>query len=142
MVTLSWSSELVIKSIKCNADFTPLDKMSKLWFINQFIVFSLNLYREIKKKLSKFFFFQTIDVSLGLSQGFPETLRVLKFTKCLILDNIALAWFSLAATLLIWWCQLRFLSTMIPKYFTESVGCSRFPFSLMCNSKSVCFVSI
>ena len=44
-----------------------------------------------KEKVVKVFFFQTIDVSLGLSQGFPETLRVLKFTKCLILDNIALA---------------------------------------------------
>ena len=52
----SWSSKLVIKCTKYNANFTPLDKMSKLWFINQFIVFSLYLYREIKKKLKKRFF--------------------------------------------------------------------------------------
>ena len=35
---------------------------------------------------------------------------MLTFTKCFVLDNIALALFSLAATLFIWWCQVRLLS--------------------------------
>ena len=34
------------------------------------------MYREIKKKFKNDFFFQTIDVILLSSQGFPETLRV------------------------------------------------------------------
>ena len=66
---------------------------------------------------------------------------MLKFTKCHILNNIALAVFSLAATLYIWWCQLRFLSIMIPKYFPESVEQIPFPFNLRCKSDSVYFVS-
>ena len=66
----SWSSKLVIKCTKYNANFIPLDKIPKLWFINQFIVFSLYLHREIKKK----HFFSTIDVGLWSSQRFPETL--------------------------------------------------------------------
>ena len=58
-----------------------------------------------------------------------------------ILDNIALALFSLAATLLIWWYQARFLSIIIPKYIIESVEWGRFAFSLRCKLESVCFVS-
>ena len=45
-----WSWKVVTKCTKCNENFTLLDKMPKLWFINQFIVFSHYLYREIKKK--------------------------------------------------------------------------------------------
>ena len=60
---------------------------------------------------------------------------MLKFTKCLILDNIALALFSLVATLFIWWCYL------IPKCFTESVGKCRVPFNLRFKSESIFFVS-
>ena len=41
----------VIKCTKRDAYFTSLDKMPKLWFINQLIVLSFYLYREIKKKL-------------------------------------------------------------------------------------------
>ena len=52
----SGSSKLVIKCTKCNASFTTLDKMPILWFINQFIAFSLYLYRKMKKKLWKHFF--------------------------------------------------------------------------------------
>ena len=50
---------LVVKCTKLNANFTPLNKMSKLQFLNQFIV----LYREINKRLQERFF-QTINVRL------------------------------------------------------------------------------
>ena len=58
-----------------------------------------------------------------------------------ILDNIALALFSLAATLFIWWYQARFLSIIIPKYIIESVEWGSFTFSLRCKLEPVCFVS-
>ena len=56
-------------------NFTPLDKVPKLWSINQFIVSSFYLYREIKRKFQKRFF-QTIDIRLWSLQGFPETLNL------------------------------------------------------------------
>lgn len=43
--------ELVIKCTKFNANLASRSKIRKLRLINQFIVFSLSLYREMKKKL-------------------------------------------------------------------------------------------
>ena len=56
---------LVVKCTKLNANFTPLNKMSKLQFLNQFIV----LYREINKRLQKRFF-QTIKLDYDRRKGF------------------------------------------------------------------------
>ena len=51
MASWSWSSELITKCTKWSVNFIPLHKMYKLWFINQFIVVSLYLFRGIKKTL-------------------------------------------------------------------------------------------
>ena len=63
MAFWSWSSKLVIKCTKCSGNLTPLDKMPKPWFINQFI--SRSLWRKScksiffsLKQIKRFFFLE------------------------------------------------------------------------------------
>ena len=71
MGSLGGSWKLVTERTKCNANFTPFDKMPKLWFISQFMVFSLYLYRE--KKSCKSVFLKKLLVSdFDCCKGFPR----------------------------------------------------------------------
>ena len=62
------------------------------------------------------------------------------WTKCLTLDNIALALFNLTATSLICWCQFKFSSILMPGYFTEFVVYNLLPFNFSFKVVSVCFL--
>ena len=136
----SWSrtSKLVIKCTKCNSNFTALDKMPKQWFINQVIVFSLYLYKEIKKSCNSVFF-QTIDVRLWTSQGFPETLRYWDYLS-LLNWIIALTLPLLLQVLQSWSLDLlyNFLSSEIVLYLCKT---SIWPCLEYCCHISVCVPS-
>ena len=63
-------------------------------------------------------------------------LNILRLTYFLILKRRTLSLFSLMERSLIWYCQLKFVSTFTNKYLTLSVGYSLLPHNLISKSPS------
>ena len=59
-----------------DANFTPLDKMPKLLFINQFIVSSFYLCRGIKKNVAKPFSLKLLTLVYDRRKGFLRDLNM------------------------------------------------------------------